>query len=115
MKNWTHRVNFFLLWILFLISCCVGGCVVSWSTGFITIAIDYTRKDIEGIVYYKGFPVWFIKAASGISFMSSWNINRFMTNCFIWFLFFILIWIIVKWYLYFKSEIFQQQPPTRKE
>ena len=111
--HWTIKI---IIYFLLLIICFIGGCVVSFCSGFVTVVIDYTPINLEGITYYKGFPIWFIKAADGISIMSSWHLDRFQQNCIFWislFIFIYLFFITRKYYL--KKQRLQQQPTTPKE
>ena len=89
------RVVEIVLWALLAMLCSLGGCLASYCSGVVTVATDCTRRDIEGIISYKGFPIWFYEAADGISIMSGWHFARFNANWCVWTVFFIVIVVLV--------------------
>ena len=67
------------------------GPIIGYFSGFITVMIDPSTEATIGITRLQGFPIWFYKAAPGISIMSSWHLNRFLCNTAFWTGFFLIL------------------------
>jgi len=65
--------------------------VTAYFSAAIVMGKNLSEEATVGIITYRGFPVWFLSEAPGISIMSSWHFNRFLINIFIWFLIFLSI------------------------
>ena len=87
----TSVVKPVAVWLLATMLCLFSGCVTSYCTGFITIAKDYSQEATVGVISYKGFPVWFCEAASGISAISGWHPERVYINWYVWTIIFVII------------------------
>jgi len=59
--------------------------VITHLSAFIVVGHDHSEEATVGIITFRGFPVWFIEQAPGISIMSSWHFDRFQINLGVWF------------------------------
>ncbi len=64
----------------------VVALIAAYLSGFVVVGKDYSDEATVGMITLRGFPVWFLKTAPGISIMSSWHFDRFEINFGIWFL-----------------------------
>ena len=110
-KSFWGVLKFFSQWVLLTVFCSFSGCITSYCSGFFTVATDYTRKDIEGVILYKGFPVWFYEAADGISIMSGWHFERFNVNWCVWTVFFMVIVVLVWHRIRRMGKTHERKPP----
>jgi hypothetical protein len=60
--------------------------IAAYLSAFIVVGKDYSAEATVGMITLRGFPVWFLETAPGISIMSSWHFARFGINFGIWFL-----------------------------
>ena len=74
------------LGLLYVVCIPVLALIAAYLSGFIVVGKDYSEEDTVGMITLRGFPVWFLGTATGISIMSSWHIDRFGINFGIWFL-----------------------------
>ena len=81
-KRWLKVVKIIALLALLIIICSFNGCVVSYFSGNVTIAKDYTTEETVGITSFRGFPIWYDQAAPGIRI--GLIPNRIFANWCVW-------------------------------
>ena len=60
------------------------GVITAYFSAFITVSKDYSAEATVGVISHRGFPIWFIGSADGISIMGSWHLERFTYNIYFW-------------------------------
>ncbi len=99
------------LGFLYVVGIPVMALIATCLSGFIEVGKDYSQEATVGIITLRGFPVWFVGTAPGISIMSSWHFERFGINFAIWLL--VLLCVGIASHVMIKKNKGSTQPNER--
>lgn len=79
------------MWVFLAMLCLFSGCVASYVSLGAVVGKDHTQVETVGVIYQKGFPIWYHTYAAGGRVFGDFHPIRLVANWGVWAAAFMLI------------------------